>query len=203
MAMYITKYIFVLHLKNPSAVTEDFWSIFVDLLIHSLAGIFSFVIFYHDQRKPVNFYACADLDMTPVVHLPRRSYGMAEVASLALIVYVQIRILFFKAKAVKSHQTSYSISKQKSLVSFSSTVIPIITLGFVALYTVKINSLSHTDVNEYPNSLYMQIFQLLVPNITALISSMTYYFEHKALRRAIFEIFREKFKINFVYPVQT
>jgi hypothetical protein len=27
-AIYLTKYIFVVHLKNPSAVTEDFWDRF-------------------------------------------------------------------------------------------------------------------------------------------------------------------------------
>ena len=200
-AMYITKYIFVLHLKNPSAVTEDFWSLFINLLIHGCSNIFNVTIFILDQRKPVNYYTCADLDMTPVVNLPRRSYGIAELASFVIIVFVQIRIYFFKRKLNDSHKLSSVRAEQKSLESFVSSLVPIVTLGLVAIYSVKINSVSHVDVNQFPNNLHMQIFQLLVPNIATLVLSVTYYIQHHVLRNAVLHAVREELFANSWYPV--
>jgi len=158
---------------------------------------------HKDDRKPVNYYACADLDMTPVVNLPRRSYGMAEVVGLAIIVYVQVRIKMFKKKAEPGPHTVGHQAKPKSLASFNTTIIPMTTLGFIAVYSIKINSLSHLDVNEYPDNLHMQIFQLLVPNLASVMMSMAYYAEHSMLRNALIQTVHEQLRINSVYPVIT
>ena len=200
-AMYVTKYIFVLHLKNPSAITEDFWSIFINLLIHGCSNIFNVAIFVLDERKPVNFYTCADLDMAPVVNLPKRSYGIAELISLVIIVLVQARIYFFKKKLNDSHQVYCMRPKHNSLESFISTLVPIVTLGIMVLYTKKINSASHLEVNSFPNNLHMQIYQLLVPNLVSLILTLTYYIQHHVMRNAILQVLRETLSSNSWYSV--
>ena len=75
------------------------------------------------------------------------------------------------------------------------------TLGLVAIYSVKINSVSHVDVNQFPNNLHMQIFQLLVPNIATLVLSVTYYIQHHVLRNAVLHAVREELFVNSWYPV--
>jgi hypothetical protein len=141
--------------------------------------------------------------MTPVVNLPRRSYGMAEVVGLAIIVYVQVRIKMFKKKAEPGPHAVGHQAKPKSLASFNTTIIPMTTLGFIAVYSIKINSLSHLDVNGYPDNLHMQIFQLLVPNLASVMMSMAYYAEHSMLRNALIQTVHEQLRINLVYPVIT
>ena len=200
-AMYLTRYIFVFHLKNPSAVTEDFWAIFINLMTSAIANVFSFTVFFLDERKPLHFYACADINMIPAINLPRRSYGHAEFISFVIIICIQARLYFYKQKAVKHHNSICVHSNTKSLVNFKTTITSILTFFFVSFSAIKINSMTQLTVNEYPNYLQMQIFQLLMPNLVAFVISIVYYLGHPIFRNAFVQNIRDHFQLGPVYPI--
>lgn len=200
-AMFLTKYIFVFHLKNPSAVTEDFWATFINLLVSAFGNIFSTTLFFLDARKPLHFYACADIDMIPFINLPRRSYGQPEFFSFVLIIFIQARLYFHTAKVDKHHNSIYVHSKTKSLGNFKTTITSLVTMFLVSLSAIKINSMTQLTVNEYPNYLHMQLYQLLMPNLVAFVVTVVYYLGHPIFRNAFVQNIRDHFQLGSGYPV--
>jgi hypothetical protein len=190
--MQITKYIFTFHLKNPSAITEDFWSKFISLLLTMYGYIFCFTLFMVDSRKPVFFYICADADMLPDLKLPKRTYGFPELVSLVLIVCVQAKLLYFKCKP---NSPPVFKSDECSLANFRIIFISVGAIGLFSTLAMKTIPLTEADINNYPYFIYMQVLQLLGPNFLYFILSTVYYFNHSQIKYFIYQNIKDHFCI--------
>ena len=71
-AILLTKYLYIFWLKNPGAVNEEFWSLF----LHFSIKIFCFLsqtawhLLVHQQ--PINYYICVGADPTEAMKKPLR-----------------------------------------------------------------------------------------------------------------------------------
>jgi hypothetical protein len=186
--MQITRYIFIFKLKNPSAVHDDFWSSFINLWVFGYGLASSFVTFFVNGRKPLMYYICADMDMTSSMNYSQRTYGVTEVFSLFVHVVIQARIWHYKATLKQKEPKALIGSKQNnnSLSNFTTNLISILGFCVFVFLTMKANSMTNLDVKEFPNSLFMQIFQLIAINMFGLTLSVVYYIKHKIMAKAIY-----------------
>ena len=191
--MQITKYIFTFHLKNPSAITEDFWSKFLSMLLTMLAYMICFPLFMLDSRKPLFYYICADKDMVPDLKNPKRIYGLPELVSLILILWVQAKLFYFKCKP---STPAVLTSEEFSLANFRIIFLSVGTIGLFSMLTMKINTLNQGDINNYPFFIYMQILQLLGPNVLYFMLSILYYLNHPHIMQFIYQNVKDRLCIN-------
>ena len=193
-AIQLTKYIFVFHLKNPSAVTEEFWSMFINVLIILLSYIFAFGIFFIDPRKQIQYYTCADLDMIPILGLPKSSNIQPEMLSLVMFTLIHSKIRWYKEK--------YDKGKNCEKNSLADNKMGFLGLGTFCLFTfltIQVNSITPLDMNFFPNYLYMQIFQLLGPNLIGIQLFAVYYVRQPQLRSSLIQNMSELFRNNRIY----
>ena len=64
----IVQYLLIFWIKNPAAVNDEFWSIFITIWIVGLSQLFNFSKFYIGHRQPLNFYVCSDQKKLPNVY---------------------------------------------------------------------------------------------------------------------------------------
>ena len=191
--MQITKYIFTFHLKNPSAITEDFWSKFLSMVLTMLSYIICFSLFMVDSRKPLFYYICADKDMVPDLKNPKRNYGLPEMVSLILILWVQAKLFYFKCNP---NMPAVLTSEEFSLANFRLIFLSVGTIGLFSLLTMKIIPLTQENINNYPFFIYMQILQLLGPNVLYFMLSVVYYFNHPHIIQFIYQIVKDHLCLN-------
>ena len=142
-ASVLARYIFIFWLKNPSAVHDDFWSVFINLWIAGLSVISNFVLFSRPGGKmPIHYYVCANVDPALESHLPS-SGGFIDVFSILLHLLIKVRITWYTSnKVVKpaisctSNQVNFnpikpiSRKKRKSLIICFSLSLPFLSLPF-------------------------------------------------------------------------
>ena len=95
-SMQITKYFFIFHLKNPSAVQDSFWSVFINAWILGFCNIFSFKIFFSEEKKPATFYTCIGSYVTTNPNDKKPNYGMVEITTFLIYILTQCRIFYYK-----------------------------------------------------------------------------------------------------------
>jgi hypothetical protein len=190
----VVQYLFIFWIKNPAAVQDDFWSDFVSIWISGLTYIFNFSKFFIAHRLPMNYYACAriipDIDWS----LPSHFGAHFEVFTLLTIVIVKLKIHFFKAKSTEKEMTKRSLFRKTftldannshALANFSTNFISLIIFGLVIIVGLKLNRLTPTDLNIYPNYLLMYFFQLILPNLVGYAVLGLLYMKNSAMRATL------------------
>ena len=61
-AILITKYLLIFWLKNPCAVNDDFWSVFLNFLIIGAGILSDFVRNFLPGKQTFSYYICAGID---------------------------------------------------------------------------------------------------------------------------------------------
>lgn len=187
--MQITKYVFVIHLRNPSAVTEDFWSILINVGTLVLSLSFSLASFLGDEQQPIHFYLCSDTDMSGHTNFTLGMFRVIDIFSLVLFVFVHYRIYLFKRKVAP--EPGNSNRPTISLGNIYSNGISIACFVLLSQTTKKIYSLDHVTIKHHPNILYMQLYTLIAPNLVILILTIVYYVQYPKIQVYIYENLKE------------
>ena len=190
-AISISKYVFVFHLKNPMAVKDDFWSLFLNQTIVLFSFIFNYVVMVLPGRLPTAFYTCSDTDLFPDVNLPQKPIGYFEVLSVFLHLCIKIKFCLYKAKKVNPEAvvipTPYqsSVVNQDLIADIGSSLIGISVIGIFSILNAKVNMMTQSELNLYPTYYYIIGMQLLATSAASLCLSVTYYCRHSLLRNTI------------------
>ena len=97
----LARYVFIFWLKNPLAVKEEFWWIFLNAWVIGASFITQFVWAMLPGQQPLEFYFCTGQDPTEPYRMPLKTSGVIEAASFIMVVYVQIRVQWYKKKNLK------------------------------------------------------------------------------------------------------
>ena len=190
----VIKYIFIFWIKNPAGVDDGFWSKFLTLWISGFSFVFNFVIFFLPGRQPLFFYICANIDPKIDQSLPKKLSGILEMLSLLLHIIIKIRILVYKTKidpeisncflAFKKATATQTLDKH-SIANFSTNFFSISIFSVLVIVISKVNSLSPSEINEYPNYIYVYVHQFIYPNLIGFVTSGIYYINNPSLRNTI------------------
>ena len=196
-AMQIIRYFFIFHLKNPSAVPDAFWSLFINVWIIGFCNIYGFKLFFINGQKPVAYYTCIGSDVITNPNEYKRSYGGVEITTFIIYILIQLRIFQYKQQTEMQNQTlclADSKLNSNSLSSFRASFFSTIALCTYTLMTIKVNSMKLLDIEVYPNYIYVQFYNLIGPNILAFMLTSVYYVTHPAITRALLQNLRDTFK---------
>ena len=196
----IARYIFIFWVKNPTSIDENFWAQLIATLSIIFSCILNTVAYILPQRHSIFLYTCADIDPTP--HLMKekvRVFQLEVLATAVIQLFVFSRIKFFKLKCKIPPE---SVGKNSSFNS-KSFYAAFYVIGWFSLYSylqLKINSFSPQEVNNYPNYVFMYLYQLVAAEILRLIIIITHYIVNNKLREKT-SIFLRNLMSNIVNSV--
>ena len=194
-AILLSRYTLVVWLKNPAAVHDDFWSIYINVLSLCIAVLVNFVIFFFPKRLPQIYYTCSNTDPTSDYQISY-SEGYIEIFSIALYLLVKLRLVFYKhcQKSMNAFNpkslTLNSIEKQ-NIIDLTSLILSKLAFALLALLSSKVNKLGLDEVNSFHNHLYVYTFQLIGPPLICVVTIGLQFLRHKSIRKHIANHWKE------------
>jgi len=188
----ITRYYFIIWLKNPSAFQDEFWAKFLSIWIYGASLISLSTWHFLAKFETMGFYICTGKDPTKTSpHFPK-AYGILEVLSVFLHLAFFLRIFLFNMKIELANKSALNIiqtwihswAKKSSLV----TCLPNLCISFVFITSLmslkKIETLPTEMIIQYPNYLLFYYINILAPILflSAIIAS---FFQRPSLRSAV------------------
>ena len=187
-AILLSRYAMVIWLKNPAAVKDDFWSAFISQWTFCVSFLVNFVLFFFAKRLPQIYYTCSNSDPASD-YQNSHSEGYIEIFSITLYIVTKVRLSVYSHYQNPLSQSLnifsktfllYTLEKQ-CLVDLTSLIINKLSFALLALLSAKVNKLSLSEVNSYPNYLYVYSFQLLGPPMICLIIIGVQYIRHRTI----------------------
>ena len=196
------QYLFIFWVKNPAAVNDDFWSYFVSIWIAGFSLLFNFAKFHVPHRQPINYYICSaclpELDWS----LPSHFGAHIEVFTIFTILIIKLKIHYFRSNQVENEMTKRSIFlknfslnaiNRSSISSFTTNLTGLLIMSSFVYFGLKLNQMKPTQLNEYPNYLYVYFFNLILPNVVGLFVTGLFYSKMSAMRESIMSELKNAF----------
>jgi len=95
-AIALSRYIFIFRLKNPTAVCEDFWSLFASIWIVLTSTLVNLVHLLMPGPHILAYYVCCGTDPGDDLKLPAKKEGFILICSLIFQLFVNVRIIILK-----------------------------------------------------------------------------------------------------------
>ena len=174
-AIIIVKYIFISHLKNPTALQDDFWRIFINIWIFSFCLITQIIFQVLPGKESLSYYLC--IGKIELAHLdqPLKKNYISNVAGnlsaiLHLVFWIWKTTLKYHSKiqydSYKEHKFQFKNSLNKEvLFHFVSHSIATVSLIAGMVYFPKLwRELNPIEVDSYPNFIFIYCQDLVVMN---------------------------------------
>ena len=198
-AVLLCRYIFIFHLKNPTALQEDFWKLYINLLTILFSFIAQFYQFMLPGKQPNIYYICLGTFPNNLISTPTKPNSPAIYQFLVSFVFyacasIRIKIHSKKENANQMIQTA-TISLQQAWINtqtLENFVINVIHLwvmlsGF--LVTVVINKLRLDELDFYPNYFWIYATHHYVPISMTFTMMALNYGKNKLLIKFLFSEF--------------
>ena len=193
----VSRYALIFHLKNPLALKDYFFIIFICLWNVTFSCIYNFVFFALPGKKPFSYYICANVDPSSDSHLPSKINIYIEAFSLLLQVVLNTRIKLYKRSncAVTDQTITQSQETKNHLISLDEKTINNLTttasaiLVFVTYIVLnfKVMSLTLVQINSYPTNMFVIAYVFLGPVILSILINTVYYMRSPKLRRCLWQ----------------
>ena len=203
--MFISRYILILWLKNPIAVKDKFWGIFLGLWVTFASLITDFTRYSLPGKEAFAYYICTGIDSTPDKDLPNKPTSFIEIVSIILVSIIMTRIFIHKKKSSKINQQIHpnTINKVNDLSHIEQSTIADMTHLFILLLIfvlylmvlIRLRTSNPDEINDYPNYLFVYFHQIIFPQSLAFFGGSSYYFRHPPLMKAIKREIKDFLKI--------
>jgi len=100
-AIILVKYIFIFHLKNPTAIQDDFWNIFIIIWAFIFAYTAQFIFFMIPKRESNMIYKCLG-------KIPKQQMYVKHIGNIPLILTVLLSANFLNIMTIKGGSTHLS-----------------------------------------------------------------------------------------------
>jgi hypothetical protein len=218
----ITRYIFVIKSKNPTAVQEEFWILFLGMWATGFALICQTTTLIYPGKESITFYFCTGKMPKGLVDEKVKnnaSFNFTFLVSVICHAYIHVKLAIHKYKGNQSAchvQTEQQISptschsgiqsillnrlNQENLFNFATNVL---SIAMLTLSSININVMNRTDpttMNEFPNYLWIYLHQHVTVNVVILLANFIHYYKKPLLvnnfRESVQEV-NDSFRIHF------
>ena len=193
-AMLIIKYIFIFHLKNPTAVQDDFWTFWINLWTFAFFLLSTTVVNTLPGRDPPRVTIC--IGKIPLKHI-NAPYKFPAHIIFALVLTFLIQIGFHslhlihenagnkKLPEYKKYKSKFSGTNNNTIFSYV-TIFVAFVLAFIAHSFADVVTFLHpADLDTYPYYIMEYVLENLIPSGTILIFLISHLYKHKQVRRTV------------------
>ena len=183
----IVSYLFLCHLKNPTAVQDDFWKFFLNIWIFIACLLSQCVYIILPGKNPINFYMCVGKYPVRFQNIPvKMNFSFLILAVLSGFIHVFVGLFKIKHN-LKNNQTVDT----KGLFNFTSNIVGTFTiLAFTSIIPVMVNKMEPDDLDTYPNFLLLYILHHYLTEFNLIVICITYFYASKALRTKFISDFK-------------
>ncbi len=196
-AITLSRYIFTFWLKNPTAVEDSFWSLFINIWIAMACFIYATIYSWLNTREVIFFYICCGHDPSMDGKLPEKPEGMILIFSIVFLLALNARIFIWKyfvsTKYVSNkltHADKIGNLEKETMINFSA-----IFWGFLFIFLFfglnkKFKSLLPEEINIYPNYIYLYCIQLISYQFFGLLMLATMFAKNNKMRTKLYYEFK-------------
>ena len=133
----------------------------------------------------VHYYTCANLDPRVDSSQNLKIPAIIEIISIFLHIFVKLKILQHKTCANTDKSSDLKTFEHQTIADFTSTIIGVACFAIFSLLSVKTNSLINLEINQFPNFIYLHVFQLFIPYMVVFAICFVNYARCRPLRQTI------------------
>lgn len=185
----IVRCLSVFHWKNPTAVQEEFWIIFINCWGLAVAVITELVFILLPGRNPMNYYLCTGhfpLFLQDVPVKKHASHALFGVTSFFIYSITKLMLKYHKLKT--SHSDPKNTHNLFSFTTYGALLLLLIIFFYVP---VKINQLQPSELDTYPNYILIYVLHLYMPQTIIATVSMTFFWKNASLRKKVSDQIKE------------
>ena len=185
----VAKYVFLFHMKNPTALQDDFWNGFINIWIFFFCTMSQVIHILAPGPEAQNFYICVgrypEIDESLA---PKKNYSVLLVLFLSAGVHVIIgsRYLYLKfilnkkdANVQNDKKTSRFYVKNEGLVTFAANGLVIFLLTTCFLVLFKVNKMDYDTLST--QYVWYYALQLYLPSAIE-IAAVVHFLRFQMLR---------------------
>jgi len=178
-SIILVRYLFLCHLKNPTALQDTFWKVLLNIWILSTCLLLQCVYIILPGKNPINFYMCVGKYPVRFQNVPvKMNFSFLILAVLSGFIHVFVGLFKIKYN-LKNSQTVDA----KSLFTFTSNVVGNLSLLAVSfIFPTLINMKEPDDLDTYPNYLLLYVLHHYTTEFNLIVICVTYLYQSKILR---------------------
>ena len=191
-AICLVRYIFIFHLKNPNAMQDDFWKLFIVIWVIGFALLVNFTYYILPGSYPNFYYLC--LGTIPKNHDYKNVKSNEPLIWLLLLtilmhIFAALRYQVYKYKEKKIFSKQITLQQkmfclqvnQSSIVNFTTNISAVFYLLIISYVPNKINVTNPIEFNTYPEYLWLYAFDLYLTPINGIFTIIVLMYKNPQL----------------------
>ncbi len=131
-AIFFVRYICMFYVKNPTALQDDFWHLFINIWTRGCSIISQFVYIIFPGKSPSNYYLCIG-DYPIGLHGVQVKHNIPHLISILLSIVAFLCARLTNKKAKQGPESLNSNKNTQSLFTFTTYGVSIM-LAFLLSY---------------------------------------------------------------------
>lgn len=195
-SVVVVKYIFIFHLKNPTAIQDDFWTIFINVWSIAFAYISQFIFYMLPKRESNIVYKCLGRIPTELIYVQHDGNVPLNLTVLASLV---LHFAFYMVKKVVKYydnkkwqhlskvkyQRDSRGNQQETIISTLTHVFGLLMVVVVLISIFQADNLDPLLINKFPHKLFPLVNHNIVPSFLVLFLSLFLMKRKPGLRREV------------------
>jgi hypothetical protein len=202
-ATMVVKFVFSFHMKNPTAVQDDFWNRFLNLGIFCLSVLSQIVHVALPGRDAQNFYVCIGKSPDPSVSsFTKQNYSVLIVLIISACIHLIFGSKYFYLKFLLNKEERRQIFTKTNhfnvsadiFISYTTNGLIMILLSGCFVVLAKVNQMDFKTLSENYNWFYA--LYMYLPSAIEL-ATVVYFVKNPSIRSHIKQEFLEVFLLIF------
>jgi hypothetical protein len=191
-AIFSVRYICMVYVKNPTALQDDFWHLFVNIWTVGCSIISQSVYIILPGKSPLNYYLC--LGEYPIeLHGVQVKANIPHLISglLSILVFVCAKLTNRKIGPVQEELTAYT--NTQNLFTFTTYGVALLLVFLLSYIPTKVNLLEGEELDAYPNYILVYALHHYFPQIIICTLTLTFFHGKPLMRKKVWLKMKELF----------
>lgn len=191
-AIITVRYVFLFHLKNPTALQDDFWRLFLNCWTLGFSITNQIIYVLMPGKNPQNYYMC--LGYYPTKYNGQVVKTNASINYLLLVSFFAhliagIRIKIHRCKENKKDQVqAIAVAATPSanlnmMMNLTTNLISLLLLIISSAGPAMVNIMEPLIIDTYPNFIWVYIIHHYSPQCVLGLTALIYYIKNPPLRK--------------------
>ena len=189
-AIIIVRYIFLFHVKNPTALQDDFYRLFLNCWTFGVSMASQLIYVLMPGKNPQNYYMCLGYYPTKyngeIVKI-NSSINYLLLFSFVAHVFSGIQIRLYRHKDSNKDQVQTInfapvLGSTKMMMNFTTNIISLLLLILSSAGPAMLNKMEPIILDTYPNVIWVYISHHYWPPCVLALTALIYYTKNPTLR---------------------